>query len=140
MAHRGCKGVTQVRGACSHEPLPLPPATVNTVAMSRADTMGRRTLSKSKYKFTYLSLRSSIYQILHPLSSSFHIQRLRSWRHTVLKITQDVFKKPLLVLSSAPLDQDIQVIEDTPYAIEVESRTHWVAPQHNLSCAHVSYR
>ena len=97
-------------------------------------------VSKSRYKFTYFSLGLSIYHVLHPLSSDFRIRCLRSWRQTVLKITQDMFKKPLLEISLAPLDQDIQVIEDTPYAVNVESCTHWIASQHNLSSVYVSYR
>ena len=102
--------------------------------------MGWRSLSKSRYKFACLNLGLSMYHILHLLSSDFRIRYLRSWRQTVLKITQDIFKKPLLVVSSAPLNEDVQVIEDTPYAVEVESCAHWVASQHNLSSAHVSYR
>ena len=85
-------------------------------------------------------VKISICYILHLLSLSFRVRYLRSRRQTVLKMTQDMFKEPLLVFSSAPLDEDIQVIEDTPYAVEIESCTHWVASQHDLSSAHVSYR
>ncbi len=75
---------------------------------------------------------SSIY-LSYP--ACFRIRRLRSWRQTVLIITQNMFIKPLPVVSRAPLDQDMQVIEDTPDAVHVESCTHWVISQHNLLSA-----